>query len=142
MLEKLKEKIESNQIISMNLFANCEVDELLDMRDDNDFDSEWMRVYNVLNKMDIQISEKQAIDSIREKSFLNAYHLLESSDIASCVSDDFEIICRAYISDFDDKWVNSLIMSYAECNFPCGKLKLTEYNLKEAFNCLLNYGEK
>lgn len=137
MLDKLKEKIKNNEIINMSFFADCNVDELLDLRDDDEFDSEWMRVYNVLNEINIGVSEKQTIDSIREKSFLRAYNLLESSDIASCVSDDFEIICKAYISGYDDEWLNSLIVSYAKNKFPCGKLEITEYNLTDSINYLL-----
>lgn len=60
-----------------------------------------------------------------------------SSDIASCVSDDFEIICKACIYGYDDKWLNSLIMSYAKNKFPCGKLEITEYNLKDSISYLL-----
>lgn len=138
MLNKLKEKIKNNDIINMSFFADCDVDELLDLRDDDEFDSEWMRVYNILNQINIEDSEKQIIDSIREKSFLRVYNLSESSDIASCVSDDFEIICKACISGYDDKWLNSLIMSYAKNKFPCGKLEITEYNLTDSINYLLN----
>lgn len=138
MLDKLKEKIKNDEIINMSFIEDCDMDELLDMRDDDEFDSEWMRVYNVLNKINIGVSEKQIIDSIREKSFLKAYSLSESSDIASYVSDDFEIICKACIYGYDDKWLNSLIMSYAKNKFPCGKLEITEYNLTDSINYLLN----
>lgn len=138
MLNKLEEKIKNNDIINVSFFVNCDVDELLDLRDSDEFDSEWMRVYNILSEIDIGDFQKQLIDSIREKSYLQAYNLLDSSDIASCVSDDFEIICKACISSYDDKWLNSLIVSYAKNKFPCGKLEITEYNLKDAFNYLLN----
>lgn len=138
MLDKLKEKIENNEIINMSFITDYDIDELLDMRDDDEFDSEWMRVYNVLNKINVGHSEKQIIDSIREKSFLKAYSLSESSDIASCVSDDFELICKACINGYDDKWLNSLIMSYAKNKFPCGKLEIAECNLTDSINYLLN----
>ncbi|MBD5135545.1 MAG: hypothetical protein HDT39_06225 [Lachnospiraceae bacterium] len=138
MLNKFIEKIRNNDIINVSFFAYCDVDELLDMRDDEEFDSEWMRVYNILNEINIEDSEKQIIDRIREKSFIRIYNLSESSDIASCVSDDFEIICKACISGYDDKWLNSLIMSYAKNEFPCGKLEITEYNLTDSINYLLN----
>ena len=138
MLNNLKEKIKNNDIINKSFFADYDVDELLDMRDDDEFDSEWMRVYNILNEINIEDSEKQIIDRIREKSFILVYNLSESSDIASCVSDDFEIICKACISGYDDKWLNSLIMSYVKNKFPCGKLEITEYNLTDSINYLLN----
>jgi hypothetical protein len=136
MLDRLLIEIESDKIISDTLFENCDIDELLDMRDDEEFDSEWIRVYNILNKAKIENYEKKKIDNIREKSFLKVYDLLQSSDIASCVSDDFEIICKAYIICYDDVWINSLIMSYINEKFPCGRLERTNYNIKECINKL------
>lgn len=138
MLDEMKEKIKNNQIINMTFFKDCDVDELLDMRDDDEFDLEWMRIYNVLDEINIKDSEKQIIDSIRENSFLRVYDLTKSSDVASCVSDDFEIICKACICNYNDKWLNSLIMSYAKKKFPCGKLEMTECSLIDAINYLLN----
>lgn len=72
------------------------MDELLDMRDDKVFDGEWIKRYNELNNNNFTDVEKKEINVIREKSFLMAYSISESSDIASCVSDDMEIICKAY----------------------------------------------
>ena len=80
---------------------------------------------------------KKTIDAIREKSFLMAYNLSKSGDIASCVSDDFEIICKAYILDYNDNWLNSLVMSYARGEFPCGKLSMINYNVNECMDILL-----
>ena len=77
MLNKFIEKIRNNYIINVSFFAYCDVDELLDMRDDEEFDSEWMRVYNILNEINIEDSEKQIIDRIREKSFILIYNLSE-----------------------------------------------------------------
>jgi hypothetical protein len=137
MLNDLLVKIEDSKIITNSLFENCDVEELLDKRDSKEFDSEWMRVYNELrNKFNIGDLKKEEIDSIREKSFLKAYNLSKSSDIASCVSDDFEIICTAYLEHYNDKWLNSLIMSYVNGKFPCGKLEETEEDIKQCMNRL------
>lgn len=136
MLDKLIVKIQNNQVIKNDFFDNYDLDELLDMRDDEVFDSEWMRIYNILNQVEMDENQKKVIDSIRELSFLMAYNLSESSDIASCVSDDFELICKAYVIDYDDNWLNSLIMSYAKGEFPCGRLNVIKYNVQECLNIL------
>ena len=138
MLDKLKLKIEKKQIIRENFFEDYDVDDLLDMRDSEEFDEEWMRVYEDLSKTKISEDEKKKINNIREKSFLNAYSLSESSDIASCISDDFEIICKAYITGYNDVWLNSLIISYARGEFPCGNLEMSKYSIKESISMLLN----
>ena len=136
MLNKLLVEVESNKIIRNSLFENYDVDDLLGMRDDKEFDSEWMRVYDTLNRFKIGDFEKKKIDNIREKSFLKSYNLSGLGDIASCVSDDFEIICKAYLTNYNDMWVNSLIMSYVNGKFPCGRLEKTEYDIKECMKKL------
>ncbi len=136
MLEKLKVKIENNQIIKKDFFDNHDLDDLLDMRDDEEFDSEWMRTYDILNRVEMDEKQKKTIDSIREMSFLMAYNLSGDSDVASCVSDDFELICKAYVIGYDDNWLNSLIMSYAKGEFPCGRLNMVKFNVKECLNIL------
>ena len=65
-------------------------------------------------------------------------NLSNSSDIASCVSDDFEIICKAYLCEYNDIWLNALIMSYARGEFPCGKLQIGKYNIKECMEKMFN----
>lgn len=136
MLEKLIVKIENNQIIKKDFFDNHDLDDLLDMRDDEEFDSEWMRTYDILNRVEMDEKQKKTIDSIREMSFLMVYNLSGDSDMASCVSDDFELICKAYVIDYDDNWLNSLIMSYAKGEFPCGRLNMVKFNVKECLNIL------
>lgn len=138
MLDKLRNKIVNNQIIKVDFFENFDIDDLLDMRDEGEFDCEWIRVYNFLNNIEIEEHEQEKINEIRELSYLMAYNLSNSSDIASCVSDDFEIICKAYLCEYDDIWLNALIMSYARGEFPCGKLQTGRYNIKECIEKMFN----
>lgn len=133
-LEKLKNKIINNQIIRVDYFENCDTDELLDMRDNKEFDCEWMRVYHYLNKIEIKDYEQENINDIREKSFFVTYNLSKSSDIASCISDDFEIICKAYVCEYNDVWLNALIMSYVRGEFPCGELKTLKNDIKDCID--------
>ena len=137
MLDKLKNKIVNNQVIKVDFFENCDIDDLLDMRDEDEFDSEWVRVYNDLNNIEIEEHEQEKIDEISKLSFLMAYNLSDSSDMAACVSDDFEIICKAYFCEYDDIWLNALIMSYARGEFPCGELQTGRYDIKECIKKLV-----
>ena len=75
MLNNLLIAVDSNRAIRASLFENCDLEELLDMRDDKEFDSEWMRVYDTLNTFEIGDFDKKTIDNIREKSFLKSYNL-------------------------------------------------------------------
>lgn len=138
MIEKLLKKIEDNNIIRPKYFDDCDIDELLDMRDDKVFDGEWIKTYNELNNNNFTDVEKKEINVIREKSFLMAYSISESSDIASCVSDDMEIICKAYFLKYNNTWLNSLIMSYVHGEIPCGKLENEKIDIRDCINILIN----
>lgn len=137
MIKKLLKKIEDNNIIKLENFDDCDIDELLDKRDDEVFDGEWIKAYSELNKNDYTDAEKKEIDVTREKSFLMAYNNSGSSDIASCVSDDMEIICKAYFMNYNNAWLNSLIMSYAHGEFPCGKLENEKKDIKDCISILV-----
>lgn len=132
----LKNKILCNQIINPDFFKNCDIDKLLDLRDSEVFDCEWMRVYNYLDSIEIESYKLTEIDDIREQSFMVAYNVSNSSDIASCVSDDFEIICKAYLCGYNDKWLSALVMSYVDGKFPCGNLQMVNYDTKECIEKL------
>ena len=59
MLKILLEKIKDNKIIINELFEDYDIDEVLDLRDDKNFDLEWCRVYNEIE--DLNIKEEDLI---------------------------------------------------------------------------------
>ena len=69
MLNNLLIEVESNRVIRVYLFENCDLEELLDMRDDEEFDSEWMRVYDALNEFEIGDFEKKRLIILEKKAF-------------------------------------------------------------------------
>lgn len=140
MLDMLKEKIDNNHIFTHSYVKEHSVDTLLDMRDNKEFESEWMRVYNDLSEVEVDEHDYNEIDTICQKCFLKIYNLYASSEMAGCVSDDFEIICKAYLSGYDDIWLNSLIMAYIKGKFPCGNIEKTNNNIKTCIDILLNQG--
>ncbi len=131
MLAKIERRILEEGVLDTTSFTG-NTDELLDARDAKVFDAEWMRVYKMMKGLPLENSVIKQIDSIRENSFMRAYNLTKSGDIASCVSDDFEMICKAYVLNVDDSWIASLIMSYVKGGFPCGVLEKTECSVCEA----------
>lgn len=137
MLNSLLKKITEGKIISNDMFDENNIDELLDMRDEPQFDSEWMRVYNQLEKTTCSETDKQIIDKIRKESYLKAYEAANSSDIASCVSDDFDLLSRAYALSINDYWLSSVILEYVRNKFPCGEIKQNKIDIAEAFEMLI-----
>lgn len=137
MLTLLLKKINEGKIISSEMFSKMDIDELLDLRDESEFDSEWMRVFNQIEDSSYSGADKQIIDDIRKESYLKAYEASNSSEIASCVSDDFDLIARAYVLSANDCWLNSIMLIYASNIFPCGKIKLININIDEAFQKII-----
>lgn len=124
-LEKLKELLLTGVLLSKNTFTIDDVDFILDSRDTDEFDSEWMRNYNVLRKNESlnTLEAKKIIESIREISYKTTYEVTQSSDLSSYISDDFGLIAEALVIDYNDEWVNALAKEYVEERLPYNRLK-------------------
>ncbi|MBE6753941.1 MAG: hypothetical protein E7559_06280 [Ruminococcaceae bacterium] len=129
MFDRLISIIENRELFSENYFAERDIDELVDLRYSANFDRQWMRVYNDLKQTTPDAETTQTIDKIRELSFLMAYGMTESDDIAGLLSDDFELICKAHLAGYNDGWLNALICAYAAGQFPCGTLDPTDKDI-------------
>ena len=138
MLKQLLSKIQEEKIISEKIFENLDADSFLELRDEEEFDKEWMRVYNFILGKKIEHEAKMEIDIIREEIYMKAYKFSNSSDIAACISDDFEMICNAYILDVNDDWLNAMIDSYANNTLPCGRLDLKKGDINILLKNLLS----
>lgn len=51
------------------MFNKLDIDELLDLRDEPAFDSEWMRVFNQIKELSCSETDMQIIDNIRKESY-------------------------------------------------------------------------
>lgn len=107
-------------------FSTLDIDELLDNRDAEVFDAEWIRVYNVVeslkNAEKYSEVEKKNNSEIREQVFRIIYELTSDGDFAGCVSDDFGLIADAKLLGYDDSWLNKLRSCYENRTIPCGSL--------------------
>ncbi len=108
-------------------FTDMDVDELLDKRDEEAFDSEWMRVYNELEKLkqeNVYTEENRKHNSdIREIAFRKVYELSGDSDLAGYVSDDFGMILDSRLLGFSDDWLDRMVDCYMSGYVPCGILQ-------------------
>lgn len=108
-------------------FTAIDIDNLLDNRDRDPFDSEWMRVYGEIEAIKKEKSytdeDKSYASNIREKAFMKIYNLSGHGELAEYVSDDFGLIVDSRILKYSDVWLDKLISSYENANIPCGNLK-------------------
>ncbi len=138
MLKILLEKIKDNKIITNELFEDYDIDEVLDLRDDKNFDLEWCRVYNEIEDLDIKEEDLIVINDIRKNVYLKVCDITEECEIAGYISDDFELISKAYIRGINDSWLNMVISLYANDIIPFGKLEKSTSDINKVFNTLIN----
>lgn len=115
------EEMPSEQALSGNDF-----DDLLDARDASEFASPWTTVYNAASKSYTESnslqSEKVRIDKVREHIYKRVYNRTEVSDLASYISDDFDLILKCLLTGTENSWVNALWLSYKGGEVPSGTL--------------------
>ena len=101
------------------------LDSLLEARESEPFDGEWMRVYSAVQDLEVEgelQTKNVTIDELREWAFKRAYGISGHAEIAACVSDDFELLARALQADTSDEWLGALWQTYRAGRFPCGDL--------------------
>lgn len=107
-------------------FSTLDIDELLDNRDAEVFDAEWVRAYNAVeslkNAENYSEVEKQNNSEVRELVFRTIYEITSDGDLAGYVSDDFCLISDARILGYEDSWLNKLSACYENRIIPSGSL--------------------
>lgn len=101
-------------------------DDLLDERESDSFDGEWMRVYSAVQDAEVEgelQTKNVTIDELREWAFKRAHGISGHAEIAAAVSDDMELIARALQANYSDEWLGALWQTYREGRFPCGDIE-------------------
>ncbi len=109
-----------NKLNNIN-YKEFNIDELLDKRDSEPFDSEWVRVYRAVE----ELKKSNIVDStkeIEERAYMIVYEKSEDSELAGYISDDFGLIADSKALHYSDKWLDKLIACYEKAVIPCGEL--------------------
>ena len=102
-------------------FEELDIDDLLDKRDSDSFDSEWVRVYQTVE----ELKKGKVVDDTREiekKAYITVYEKTEDDELAGYISDDFGLIAHCKMLGYTDEWLDKLIFYYENAKIPCGKL--------------------
>ncbi len=100
-------------------------DDLLEARESDPFDSEWLRVYSAVQDAEVEAelqTKSVTIDELREWAFKRAHGISGNAEIAGYVADDFELIARALQADYNDEWLGAMWQEYRTGRFACGDL--------------------
>jgi hypothetical protein len=120
-LETLLAGIRAHELVSSCFYANFDCDDALDRRDsDREFGSDWVRAHRLAESRwtgaDSMIQSQ--IDTIRKESFLVVTEATNHHEIASYVSDDFDLIGKCSVLALEDAFVIRLWQSYQSGTFP------------------------
>ena len=107
--------------LSQIKYKEFDIDDFLDQRDSDPFDSEWVGVYQALE----ELKKRKTVDDTREiekKAYLTVYEKSEDDELAGYFSDDFGLIADSKRLGYSDEWLNKLISCYENARVPCGEL--------------------
>lgn len=138
MLYELKDRIMTTVFFDINYLLNVNIDDILDMRDDEIFDNQWIQNYELVYNNKINDDICQLIDIIREIVFRKIYDITQNLDLAACVSDDFELMCKAYVLNINNIWLANLAYSYVQKKIPFGNMNSTNLVFSDVFDMLVN----
>ncbi len=134
MLKEFLKIIKTTDFINETMFGDEEnYDDMLDLRDEEEFEQEWIETDNAVNNLELIEDVEEKIEKIAEVLFIRTMKVAENDELAGAVSDDFTLILTAIYSNYEDKWLSSLLNSYANNAFPYTELKPTTKKLKEIF---------
>lgn len=111
----------TNHFITETMFEDQELDELLDEREIEEFEKQWLKCYEEIKQLEHKIQGLELIDKIREEAFRKTDRRREDSDLAGYVSDDFELFSKAIELNYHNEWLDGLFESYVLGKFPCGE---------------------
>lgn len=123
-MNDLLDKLRRGDVL-LDLLGNLQIEdaaEALDGRDAEPFDGNWIDSFNALADLPDAEAAEPAIDEIRERVFRIVFGATNSSELAGYVSDDFELIAKALLTNRNDEFVNALWSEYAAGRFPTGDL--------------------
>lgn len=133
-LQELLQLIE-NGTIGKNFPKNSDVGGILDSRDSNPFDVEWMSAFNEVEceykKIEKSVELAALIKKVRETSFKLFYGIASGGELASYASDDFDLIAKGICVDSNNEWLSGLLKEYMDGYFPCKSGLKGEVNLRE-----------
>ncbi len=101
-LNSLKHWID--QLESNTFFKNLVIDDFLDRRDSNAFDTRWISDSNKLNNINFSTEDLAYIAQLREITFKFIDQITMNTELAAYLSDDIELIAKSIITEQKNSW--------------------------------------
>jgi hypothetical protein len=115
-------QIQSGTLLSNSMFESIDLDQALDRRDNTEFAQTWVTVHASIesdwNEKDLSKKWDSEINKLRKLVFLTTSRATYQHEIASYVSDDFELIAKAKITNSNNVFIQWLLAQYTNGVFP------------------------
>lgn len=116
-------RIKNGSLLPAVVIAALDHDNILDERDDDaDFEAQWMRCFNRIEDQwrsaEVKPELTALIEDVRRESFLSVSRATTQHEIASYVSDDFDLIVRGAVLGMNDNFLDSLWHAYNRNEIP------------------------
>lgn len=123
---QILQRILDGSLLPPNVIATLDHDAILDARDgDAEFVAKWTRHFNEIEARwptaNVSKEGESLLTDIRRESFLTVSRATGQHEVASYVSDDFDIIVRGSLLGLDDNFLNSLWDAYSQNEIPTPK---------------------
>lgn len=103
-------------------YASIDVETFLDERDSNEFEEQWLNIYNQIDDKYILEEVKKTASELRKEVFLFIDRTVGISELSDYISDDIELILFADYLKIHDVWFDRLIEKYENGELPTGVL--------------------
>lgn len=121
-LNDIQNAIETGSVLAPDKISALDHDAILDARDSKTFSDVWMQSYNTVNDawshFHLAADVESQLEDIRRESFMVVSNATDQHEIASYVSDDFEIIAKAAATETLDAFILSLWSAYTQHTVP------------------------
>ena len=103
-------------------YASIDVETFLDERDSNEFEEQWLNIYNQIDDKYILEEVKKTASELRKEVFLFIDRTVGISELSDYISDDIELILYADYLKIHDVWFDRLVEKYENGELPTGVL--------------------
>ena len=121
-LQTLLDEIRQGQVIPGEMFVRDDLDDILDERDKTEFEKHWLecaeRIKAAWDSKAVDEATTNSMDEVRKESFLAVSRATQQHEIASYVSDDFELISKSIALDLNDPYATELLETYRSGKIP------------------------
>jgi len=115
-------RIADGTLLPAAYYGQLDCDAALDSRDGAEFDAEWVRQSKEVNgrwaAATVAADARALAEDIRRESFLAVSRATRQHEIASYVSDDFDLIVRGRLVGAEGRFLDQLWGVYERGEFP------------------------